>query len=196
MTEFGANGEVLAGEQALSEAARPAYALPGKRKVKRVVLAIFLTGLAACIGVAIIGAVLLFTLNFLGAPVGAVGTSEGVIGGIMFAFLASALNWFVFYLTIPAAWLVLGFSLGMMPRRGITKRAAYFRWGIIWGVLLVAGTASIFAGLLVNQDLLAGIGGFIGGVIVGAPAGAICAWLFLAIVRPAEQIGEASADVF
>ena len=173
----------------------PAYALEGKPKIERVLIAILLCGLVACISVAIIGALLLFMFNAVGTATSAIDTNQGFLSGFMFALIASAFNWVVFYISIPAAWLALGLSIGHMPRRGITRRAPYFRWGAIWGAILVAGTTAIFSGLIMN-NLRAGLGGLVGGSITGMLAGLICAWLFLAIVRPAEQIGRSRVEVF
>ncbi len=107
--------------------------------------------------------------------------------------MLSAVNWFLFFITSPAAWLVLGLSIGRMPRRGITRRAPYLRWGAIWGALLVGLTTGFFTA---TDSLYAGVGGLITGGSIGALAGTACGGLFLAIVKPRQQLGNQSIDVF
>lgn len=190
MTEFGENGTVVGASAAPPT---PDYMLGADgRKVRRVKLALFLCSLAACILVAILG----------GVCAGLTGISAGVFGynslgdfseGLQIAFTLSAMNWILFFITIPAAWLALGLSIGRMPHRGITRPAPYLRWGAIWGAILVAGTTAGFSAL---EGPVSGLGGLIGGIMVGAPAGLACGGIFLSIVKPRQQLGNQTVDVF
>ena len=64
MAKFGPNGTVLPGDQTVSTPGAT-YAVPTTAKFKRIALASFLCGMAACILVTLIGLTLLF-LGFLG----------------------------------------------------------------------------------------------------------------------------------
>jgi len=182
----------------------PDYTLAPPR-LRRIGLAIFLCGLAACVIVTMIGVAALFGLRavdqiLLGGDgeVLASGTAP-LMRGAMIAGLAAAMNWLFFYLTIPAAWLALGFSLGRFPRRGILHGAPYQRWGAIVGAVLVALPT------LLGAAAFAGDGADAGAVLLGAAgmalglgalSGLACAGLFLAIVRPERQVRRVDAEVF
>lgn len=180
---------------------------PKRVKVKRVWLAILLTGVGACIIVAVIGITSLFLMNILASLVSP-GRSLNLLAddlpapiqGVAIAALAAMMNWVVGYLTIPAAMLALGLSLGRFPRRGIVHTGPYLRWGAIWGGLLVAAP-SIFAAIVVSGGAGTGwigrlLGAALGGASIGALAGLASAGLFLLIVRPAQQVKPVDASVF
>ena len=111
----------------------------------------------------------------------------------MLALMFCAFNWFVFYAVVPVTWLVLAFSIGRFPKRGIGAPAAYLRWGAIWGALLAGGISSLFT---LNISVSAWLGGLITAGAVGALAGIICGQIFIMIVRPARQLADKTADVF
>lgn len=173
----------------------PDYTLGARgKKVRRVPLALFLCALSACILVSILGFV---CAGIVGALIGAaglgLGSQSGFMEGVQIAFMLSAMNWFLFFITIPAAWIALGFSIGRMPHRNITRPAPYLRWAAIWGAVLVGTTATIFAGF---SGVLSAFGGLVGGGAIGSLAGLGCGAIFLAIVKPRQQIGNLSVDVF
>ncbi len=180
------------------------YAPVDKPKIKRVALAILLCGPAASIGVALISAVLIFIYSMLhemlGINIDIGGLNNGGFGfGLAIAVLGGAFNWYFFYLTVPAAWLALGLSVGRFPRRGISAPAPYYRWGAVWGAVLVGGVTTIAAGLFGSDGgevFVSAIGGLIGGVVIGGSAGLLCAALFRLIVRPERQMETVDADVF
>jgi len=181
------------------------YAPNQVQKFQRVALAGFLSGLAACLLVALIAAVIIGIYsagssvlnggsnNFLG--------NDGFMGGATLAVFASAFNWFVGYLTIPAAWLALALSLGRFPYRGIVHRGPYLRWGAIWGAILVGGTPGTVAALIgldsFSRDSVAFfLGALTTGCLIGALAGIFCGWIFFAVLRPQQQLRTHQVDVF
>ena len=120
-------------------AVSPSYASTERVKLKRVALAIFLCGIVACLSVSLISVVFIFVYNVITELVAPElkftfdMSSEGFASGLSIAALGGAFNWLVGYLTIPAAWLALGLSIGRFPRRGISRPGPYYRWGAIWG---------------------------------------------------------------
>ena len=199
MVEFGPNGSVLPSHQPVGTAAS-SYTVPTVAKFKRIGLASFLCGMAACVLVTLIGAALLFLAfqigGLFGRDVGLVFADDGILQGIGFATLMSAMNWFFAYFTVPAAWLAIGFSLGRFPRRGILHAAPYYRWGAIWGALLVGGTTGISSFIVSQAIFTAAMSGFFMGALIGAVAGLVCGAIFRGIVRPAEQVKQIQVDVF
>jgi hypothetical protein len=175
----------------------PAYADPARhRNIKRVKLALFLSSLAACLGVAMIGGLALsvFQMFFTILGLGEVQPFRGGLqSGFMTGFQLAALNFLLFVLTVPAAWLALGLSIGRMPHRGIADRRPYIRWAATWGAVLVGGTTF---GLCMLESLPTAIGALCSGASVGALAGVGCGLLFYAIVRPAEQLRDVDISVF
>ena len=186
MTEFGPNGEVI------NAPARPYQGAPGQQKlVKRVPLAVFLCALTSCLLVGLSGALGMVVFE---TAVDSAGLSRrGFAGGMEMAFIISTFNWVLFFITIPASALALGLSIGRFPGRRITAPMPYYRWGAIWGAILVAGTTTIFG---ISLSLPGALGGLLGGLIIGVPSGIASAGLFLAIVRPREQLGRATTEVF
>ena len=175
----------------------PAYADSSLRThIKRVKLGLFLSSLAACLGVSVIGGLLLAFVQIALGLFGMNGTepfqstfSSGVVTGLQLA----ALNFVLFLITVPAAWLALGLSIGRMPHRRIAPRKPYIRWAAIWGAILVGGTTFIF-GLI--ESIPTAIGALLSGASVGVLAGVGCGFLFYAIVRPAEQLRDVDISVF
>lgn len=199
MSEFGPNGIVMPTPDG-PNAYRPDYAVPAVAKFKRIGLASFLCGLAACILVTLIAAVILFLgfqiASMFGQNAGVVFDNEGFLQGVGMAVFMSALNWYLAYFTIPAAWLAIAFSLGRFPRRGIVRPAPYYRWGAIWGGILVGGTTGLMSLLFSSMNWLTALGGLLTGAVIGALAGAICGAIFRGIVRPAEQVKRIQVEVF
>ncbi len=173
-----------------------------KPNLKRIGLASFLCGVAACVTVSLIAiliAFVYFQISAVSASQSAMNnamSNGGLLGGAGMATVMAAFNWYVGYITIPVAWLVLGLSLGRFPRRGIIRAAPYYRWGAIWGAILVGTTSSIATGLVAGWQVLSIIGALGTGLFIGAVAGCVCGWLFRAIVRPGEQINNLQVDVF
>ncbi len=199
MAEFGPNGTVIAAASSAT-GTMPDYTVPVTAKFKRIGLASFLCGMAACILVALIGVTLLF-LSFqfaglFGRDAGIVFSDDGFLQGMGLATLMSAMNWYLGYFTIPAAWIAIAFSLGRFPRRGIVRPGPYYRWGAIWGAILVGGTTGIACFLMASSNIASGVGGLVAGAAIGAAAGLICGAIFRGIVRPAEQVKRIQVDVF
>ena len=117
------------------------YTVPTITKFKRIGLAGFLCGMAACILVTLIGVTFLFLgfqiSDLLGRDAGLIFSEHPFLQGIGFATLMAAMNWYFAYFTVPAAWIALAASLGRFPRRGIIRPLPYYGWGGIWGGLLV-----------------------------------------------------------
>jgi len=177
--------------------AAPAYtAEHGPGKIRRVKLGLFLSSLAACFGVTLLGLVVVAMFSLLegiGLISGFNNSPSGFVFGIQMASLMSLFNFVLFFVTVPAAWLAMGMSIGRFPHRGIKRKAPYLRWASIWGALLVGGTTGGFG---VTASLLTGLGAVLTGGCIGALAGLVCGLLFLAIVRPAEQLHAADISVF
>ena len=208
MTDFGPNGTVMSSPQEPA-ATRSDYTIHEPKKIKRVALACFLCGVNACISVTIIAIIIIFSVSMFDGLTGnngnVFGSSRGFLGGSFLALGMSAMNWWLFYITIPAAWIAIGCSIGRFPHRGITRAIPYYRWGMIWGALLVGGTTTFFSTMLgtggwdgLTRTLEASyvLGAALTGGAIGAAAGALCGALFLAIVRPAEQVRRIEIEVF
>ena len=177
------------------------YAVPTRTKFKRIGLASVLCGIGACFSVALIGVTFLFLAfqiaSLFGSDASLVFGETGFRQGIGMAVLMSAMNWYFGYFTIPAAATVLLFSLGRFPRRGITQAMPYYRWGAIWGALLVGGTTGIAAYFIPSEAReAAAFSALLTGAAIGAVAGLICGAIFRGIVRPAEQVRKIQVDVF
>ncbi len=184
-----------------------AYAEPERKKVKRVALAVILCGFAACVLVALIGFSAIFLVNFIGqvfldsVSLSITGPGRGgFVQGLAIAGFASTFNWFFAYLTIPAAIIALGTSIGRFPKRRILNTNTYLRWGAIWGGILVAAP-SVFGVFVVSNpsspvEITTILGALLGGLGIGALAGLACAGLFLLIVRPKTQLGDVDTGVF
>lgn len=178
--------------------ALPAYAVTARpRRIKRVKLALFLSSMAACVTVAIVG-FLLMALSF--TVIGLAGQTPGLAvgtgdfrGGALLAAQLSAMNFILFFITVPAAALALGFSIGRFPYRGISSLKSYLRWGAIWGAILVGGTTFVFGWF---GGAASAMGALLCGGVIGAIAGAFCGYLFHAIVQPARQLTELDVSVF
>ena len=177
--------------------AAPAYAMEAQpRRIKRVKLAIFLSALAACVAVSIIGLLamtLILLFIGLGSSGGLAAGGDDFGGGALIAAQLSAMNFILFFITIPAAAIVIGFSVGRFPHRGISGVKSYLRWGAIWGAILVGGTTCLF-GLLGGPASAAGA--LICGGCIGGLAGTFCGFLFHAIVQPARQLTLMDVSVF
>lgn len=125
MTEFGPNGEVVGtGPSDLSVDYR---ALSKDRKIRRVKLGLLLSSLAACLGVTLIGLFLTFVFGVL-EGIGMLPTmfdrpNSGFLFGIQMAAMMSLFNFTLFFVTVPAAWLAMGLSIGRFPHQGIAARA-------------------------------------------------------------------------
>ncbi|MEM1150320.1 MAG: hypothetical protein AAGI03_07160 [Pseudomonadota bacterium] len=181
------------------------YVQPGGYKIKRLWLASFLSAVTSVLAVA-----------FVALVVGTVGWALGqvVFGGealdtsldgnpwalgFVGALLVCFFNWYIFFITIPIATLVLRASLGRLPGKGVERVIPYLRWGAIWGGVLVSLPSllggSLFMGLGGNlseatgafmPQVLAGAG--LTGLVIGAVAGVAVAGMFILIVRPKTQV--------
>ncbi len=182
-------------------AAQAGYSVPSKTKIKRVGLASFLCGVGACFSVALIGVILLFLTfqiaDLFGSDASLLFAEGSLRQGVAQAVIMAAMNWYFGYFTVPAAAIVLALSLGRFPRRGIISPVPYYRWGAIWGGILVGSTTGI-ASFFIPSDTqsLAAISAFFTGGAIGALAGLLCGAIFRGIVRPAEQVRQIQVDVF
>lgn len=200
MAEFDPNGSVISSAPQ-SEAESSAYMVDAKAKIRRVGLASILCGIGACFLVALIGVILLFlgfqTAELFGQDIDLIFGASTFLEGVGMAVLMSAMNWYFGYFTIPGAALALAFSIGRLPRRRITHPAPYYRWGAIWGAILVGGTTATASAFIPTEgQLLTVLGAGLAGSIIGALAGTICGAIFRGIVRPAEQVQRIQIDVF
>ncbi|RIJ33250.1 hypothetical protein [Henriciella algicola] len=194
MASFGPNGAVV---READEANVRDYSTAAPTRIKRVLLGVFLCGIAASLLVALIAGISLFGITIVteisGSTTYGMSSGDGFLAGAFLSLAFCSLNWFFFYIVVPVTWIVLAFSVGRFPRRGIGRPAAYLRWSAIWGAVLAGGISSLFT---LNISLTAWLGALITGGSVGALAGIICGWLFIAIVRPARQLADKTADVF
>ncbi len=178
------------------------------RRFKRIKLGLFLSSLAACLGVTLLGAI---GSGFVALATGIAGIStysldgqQSFAGGLLLGLQLATYNFFLFFITVPAAWLALGLSIGRLPYRGIVKRVPFVRWGAIWGSILVGGTTGIFGGLIGSASagdfsvsaILYIVGSLVSGILIGFVAGALCGLLFHTIVKPAQQLADVDVNVF
>ena len=196
MAEFGPNGAAIGSGDPVSDRD---YALTDEKpKIRRVLLACFLCGICASISVALIAAITAFVFSSatsaFGMPAAEFGERSNFMSGACMAVMMAGFNWVVFYIVIPVTWVMLFFSIGLFPRRGILRHAPYYRWGAIWGALLVGAPTGIFGVAAENQGAF--LGALLTGLAIGCAAGLLCASLFLAIVRPKQQLSLPAADVF
>lgn len=181
-----------------TEAPLPAYAMAARpRRVKRVKLALLLSSMAACVAVAITG-FLLMAVSF--AVMGIAGQGAGLAvgtgdfrGGALLAAQLSAMNFLLFFITVPAAAIALGLSIARFPHRGVTAIQPYLRWGAIWGAILVGVTTFVFGWF---GGPASAFGALLCGAGIGAAAGTFCGFLFHAIVQPARQLTQMDESVF
>ncbi|MBA3067335.1 MAG: hypothetical protein FP825_02505 [Hyphomonas sp.] len=186
----------MPGEPGRADDTLPAYATtPRPKRVKRIRLALLVSSFAACLSVTLMGFVfkwlMLLAFGIMGSPLG-VGES-GFLGGAQMALQLASLNFFLFFITVPAAALALGLSIGRFPHKGITAIKPYLRWGGIWGAILVGSTTFVF-GWFGGAESAAGA--LVAGSLVGAIAGAFCGFLLHAIVAPARQLTDVDVNVF
>ena len=175
----------------------PAYATsPRPKRVKRIRLALLVSSFAACVSVTLMGYVFLGLMELAfgilgwgGLAVGQTGFLSGVQTGLQLA----AQNFFLFFITVPAAALALGLSIGRLPHRGITALMPYLRWGAVWGAILVGGTTFVFGWF---GGAAAAAGALVSGGAIGGAAGAFCGFLLHRIVAPAKQLTEMDLSVF
>jgi hypothetical protein len=183
--------------EAESDSELPAYATsPRPKRVKRIRLALLVSSFAACVSVTLMGYVFLGLMELAfgilgwgGLAVGQAGFLSGVQTGLQLA----ALNFFLFFITVPAAALALGLSIGRLPHRGITALMPYLRWGAVWGAIIVGGTTFVFGWF---GGAAAAAGALVSGGAIGGVAGAFCGFLLHRIVAPAKQLTEMDLSVF
>jgi len=175
----------------------PDYATPARpKRVKRIRLAVLVASFAACASVTLMGYVFLGLMELAFGILGwgrlAVGQT-GFLSGVETGLQLAALNFFLFFITVPAAALALGLSIGRLPHRGVTALMAYLRWGAIWGAILVGGTTFVFGWF---GGAAAAIGALVSGGAIGGLAGGFCGFLMHRIVAPAKQLTEMDLSVF
>ena len=191
--------------------AEASYRTPHSGKVKRLWLGSILGALAAVLLVAfcalVIGVLVSLITNVFfnqqGSLIdGGFSGDSALLMGMVGAFFAALFNWYIFYITIPITTLILRFSLGRFPKRGISRPGPYFRWGAIWGAVLVL-LPSLFAGYVVGGTsgfdldgtsagpphiVLSLLGASLIGILIGGVSGIGVSGLFLLIVKPAKQM--------
>lgn len=187
----------MAADPVPPDAALPTYATtPRPKRVKRIRLALLVSSFAACFSVTLIGIVFggLMTLTFGVFGGGGLGLGQsGFVGGVMLALTLASYNFILFFITVPAAALALGLSIGRFPHKGITQRKPYLRWGAVWGAILVGGTTFVFGWF---GGPASAFGALLTGCLIGAAAGAFCGFLLHAIVAPARQLTDVDVNVF
>lgn len=174
----------------------PAYATsPRPKRVKRVWLATFVSAFAACLSVTLLGFILMGLTQILfgainpGFPVG----QGDFTNGVQIAVVLASYNFFLFFITVPAAALVLGLSVGRFPHRGITALKPWLRWGAIWGTLLVGGVTGAFGSI---GGAASALGALLAGGAIGALAGTFCGFLMYRIIDPVRQLTDVDIGVF
>ena len=175
---------------------RPYAAPGGRRRFRRVGLALLAASLCACLSVSLIGFVVLSVLEMVAGITGfsrALAGGTGFSGGMRTALELATVNFLIFFITVPAAALALGLSAGRFPGRGILGLTPYLRWGGIWGAILVGGTTGLIGGF---SGLLSAMGALITGGLVGTAAGIFCGYLMHVIIQPERQAGEMDISVF
>ncbi len=176
---------------------RPYAAPAGRRRFRRVGLAVGAASFGACLMVSLIGFMLLTLFGLLPGifgPGAALAGSDGFLSGVRIALELCTVNFIIFFITVPAAALALGFSVGRFPGRGIYRRGPYLRWGGIWGTILVGATTGLIGSY---SGLLSVISGaLISGGLIGMAAGMFCGYLMHAIIQPERQAGEMDISVF
>lgn len=174
----------------------PTYATsPRPKRVKRVWLATFVSALAACLSVTLIGFILMGVTQSL---FGIIGTGLNIgqgsfSGGMQMAMVLASYNFFLFFITVPAAALVLGLSVGRFPHRGILALTPYLRWGAIWGAVLVGTVTGVFGSF---GGSASAFGAFLTGCGIGALAGTLCGFLMHRIIDPVRQLTDVDVGVF
>lgn len=183
--------------EAESETTLPAYATSARPKlVKRIRLALLVSSFAACLSVTLLGMIAagLLQIGFGVTGLSAIGSGQnGFLAGVQIAFQLASFNFILFFITVPAAALALGLSIGRLPYRGISALKPYLRWGAVWGAVLVGGTTfliGLFGGLVTAA------GALLAGGSIGALAGTLCAYLFHKIINPAKQLNAVDLEVF
>ena len=175
----------------------PAYATsPRQKRVKRVRLALLAASFAACLSVTLMGFIFMGMMELAFGILGRNGVAagqRGFMGGVEMALQLSSFNFILFFITVPAAAVVLGLSIGRFPYRGVTAPMPYLRWGAIWGGILVGGTTFLFGWF---GGLASALGALMCGGVIGALAGTFCGFLFHAIIQPARQLTEMDVSVF
>lgn len=175
----------------------PAYAMTARpKRVKRIRLALLAASFAACLSVTLMGYVFLGLMELaFGIPGwdGLAAGQSGFLSGVQTGLQLAALNFFLFFITVPAAALTLGLSIGRLPHQGVTALAPYLRWGAIWGAILVGGTTCVFAGF---GGAAAAAGALVSGGATGGAAGGFCGFLLHRIVAPAKQLTGMDISVF
>lgn len=182
------------------------YTVQTKQKLKRVQLATFLCAIAACVTVALLAFVVLFTYFFLSEQLDILPVVNDGFGlGMVYGLIACAMNWFVGYLTIPVTMLFLYFTVARLARQHIVERKRYMRRCAILGAILVSVTLAVLtplfapsgpSGVYQSNAIILASGATFSGVITGAVSGLIIGWLFHAIVRPANQVMVIDESVF
>jgi len=182
------------------------YTVQTKQKFKRIGRASVLCGIVACVVVALIGAAFTFGYYWMSEEFEILPRPNGGVWlGFMAGTIACTLNWFFGYITIPITIIILFFTIGRMPKRGIMYRRAYFKWSLILGAVLVSIVTTIGTPIFINSNGgiptidnvgLVMLGAGMSGFLIGALSGLIIGWLFHAIVRPTEQVRTIDASVF
>ena len=165
----------------------------------RNILAIGACGVVACLSVSLISFILAGATAFMNFDRTEFISGEQTVwtqiaNGVQLAMLLGLMNFVLFFITVPAAWLALGFTLGRKPRKGIANASSYYRDAMIWGALLVGLTTGVFGAM--DDKLIVSTAAGVTGAMIGASAGAICAFVYLLIVKPTQLYTEPDASVF
>lgn len=194
----------------------PAQGLFGRpvRAIRRNKLACFVSALLAVLFVSLIAlfafwlvsAVSMVTDGRADADLSAL-VSPAFSGGVMLAFMACLFNFYAIPVSVPLTWFLISQSVGRLAHRSVSDKWIYMRWSAFWGALLVGVTCAV-PGLLVAPPQLSeenaadarsdAIAFFLGSVItgggIGTLAGILVGLMFVAIVRPSEQLGDSKTQ--
>lgn len=184
------------------------------RYIQRNKLACIISAFLASLFVALLGFTGLWVTTGLRALTGqSAGMDNPVLvdtpfgEGVAIAIIACMFNFYFIPIIVPVTWMILSQSVGRLAHRGFADKWVYLRWSGFWGAFLVGGTCAtpVFFGFqndvfgedsIVNQsDSIAFLlGSVITGGIIGALAGILVGLMFIAIVRPAAQVGDSKAE--
>lgn len=160
-------------------------------QIQRNKLALFASALTACAAVSAVGFLSVFLLTLVTQDDGI--SKNDFLAGMQMASQISAVNFFLFFINIPAAFVGLAVTLGRKPYALKVEPLGYYREAAIVGAVLVGGICSLIG---LAQSALGAFGGMFWGGMIGAASGCCCAGVYRLIVRPDRQINHVDPEIF
>lgn len=166
----------------------------GSPPIRRNKLGIFVAAFTSCLSVALLGIGALFVVRVISGvtPDGAFAKGN-FLEGVGFAILLASLNFVLFFITIPTAFIGLGLTLGRKPYATHSRPSDYYREGAIVGAVIVSATTGLFG---LSISLTGAIGAASTGMLIGALAGLVSAHIYRLIVKPEEQAMQHDFSIF